>query len=1089
MGNLGRALAVCGLLIAATADVAVVRAQVVNATLTGIVTDPTGATVAGAKVTAINAGTNLSHDAVSDSSGTYTIPSLTPGEYRLEVEQPGFKKIVLSGIVLQVAQEARVNVPLQVGQVSESVTVASAAPLVNSENATVGSVISEKRVLDMPLNGRNFMQLTLLTGGISEGGSSNAKGSILNKGFAPSAAGMPAAENSYLLDGADNTEAFFKTYNLSPSVDAVREFKIQIGQYSAEYGAGGGAVVNVATKSGTNEFHGAAWEFVRNNAFDARNFFLKPTQSISALHQNQFGAAGGGPIIRNRTFFFGDFDLTRISQGQLGSGDVPTAAQLSGDFSNSVPLKVIKDPLSGAPFPGNIIPANRISPISAALAKYYPAPNNSSPTQNFIENLAARANSNNYLIKVDHSFSQNENLMARYGSQSNDRYTPLTFPTIGGQLQPQRFQNSVIGLTSAFSPTLLNEAHFSYSRTINRTQGQNTGNPIAANAGVPFAPTSGSNSGFPETISLGTSAISSLSEGQPWFLTVNTFQWYDGITWIHGNHSVKAGVDIRRIRADALIATHQNNGYTFSGQFSGDGFADFLLGTPSTETLVLAPNQEGRFRTTSQAYYVLDDWKVSPSLTLNIGLRYEYYAPPVELSGLTPLFDTTLGGLRFPNNNTTALPWFQANRPDLPVGMLNRNSEFTPDKNNFAPRAGFAWRPLKNESTVVRGGYGWYYGAPPTINLVQNAQTGPPSQFWVTYTSAVNTPTLNYGGQIGVAPDQALKTATFGLLSGPEGHFLSAYTQQYSLSVSHQVGQTWLFEGQYLGSKTTHLENLFDYNATTAGATALATRVPYPKWARIYGFSSGASANYNALLLSAEKRLSHGLTFKAAYTYSKALTRLGGIMTAGTNAAIQNPLDLRNEASVTSDHVPHRFVSTFTYELPFGAGKPIGGNLHGFANRVVGGWSVNGIITAVDGNFFSPTVGTQNCNNGFQTTCRPDLIANPLLGGSGVDTPRWTVAAFDWSNNTAKHPAQAPRLGSSGPNVLQGNGLEDFDLSVRKDIPVNERFRLEFRFESFNALNHTNFANPTTAVDNVNFGRTFSSSPPRLNQLGLKLYW
>ena len=389
----------------------------------------------------------------------------------------------------------------------------------------------------------------------------------------------------------------------------------------------------------------------------------------------------------------------------------------------------------------------------------------------------------------------------------------------------------------------------------------------------------------------------------------------------------------------------------------------------------------------------------------------------------------------------------------------------------------------------MRSGYGWYYSSPPTINLVQNAQTGPPSQFWVNYASAVNTPTLNYGGQIGVSPDQALKTATFGLLSGPEGHFLNAYTQQWSLSIARQVGSTWSFEGQYLGSKTTHLYNLFDYNATTAGATPLATRVPFPKWARIYGFSSGANANYNALILSAEKRFSHGLTFKSAYTYSKALTRLGGIMASGTNAAVQNPLNLTSEAGVTSDDVPHRFVGTFSYELPFGAGRLIGSGANGFLNRVIGGWSVNGIITAADGMFFSPTIGTQNCNNGFQTTCRPDLIGNPLLGGSGVDSPRWSVAAFDWSGNTAKHPTQTPRLGNAGPNILQGNGFENVDLSLRKDIPVNERFRLEFRFESFNALNHTNFSNPTTAVDNPNFGRTFSSASPRLNQLGLKLYW
>lgn len=1079
-----RVLVVISLLLAANS---VLEAQVVNATLTGVITDSTGSAVEGAKITAVNTGTNRAQEAVSNNAGSYTIAALIPGEYRVEVEQVGFKKELLSGVVLQVAQEARLNVTLQVGAVTESVNVESAAPLVNSESATVGGVIAEKQVKDLPLNGRNFMQLTLLTGGITEGGTSNAKGGILNKGFAPSAAGMPAAENSYLLDGADNTEAFFKTYNLAPSVDAVQEFKIQIGQYTAEYGGGGGAVVNVVTKSGTNQLHGTAWEFVRNNAFDARNFFLKPTQTISALHQNQFGVAAGAPLIRNKTFVFGDVDYTRISQGQLGSGNVPTAAQRAGDFTGF--SKTIKDPVTGLPFPGNIIPGSRISPISAALIKYYPNPNGPNTAQNYGENLAARNNSDSYLIKVDHSLSGSELLTGRYGSQSNDRYTPLTFATVGGQRQPQRFQNSLISLTSTFTPTLLNEAHFSYSRTVNRTQGQNTGTPVAANAGIPFAPTSGFNSGFPETIVIGGSTISPLSEGQPWFLTVNTFQWYDGLTWIHGSHSLKAGVDVRRVRADALIATHQNNNYTFSGQFTGDGFSDFLLGTPSTETLVLAPNVAGRFRASNEAFYVLDDWKATPSLTFNIGLRYEYFSPPKELSGLTPLFDTALGGLRYPNNNISALPFYQLTRPDLPTGLLNRDTQWSPDRNNFAPRFGFAWRPFRSERTVIRGGYGWYYNSPPTVNLVQNAQTGPPSQYWVTYTSAINTPTLNYGGQIGVSPDQALKSATFGVITGPEGHFLNGYTQQWSYSMSRQVSRDWIFEAQYLGSKTTHLINVFDYNATTPGATPLATRVPFPKWARVYGFSSGASANYHALLLTAEKRLSDGLALKTSYTYSKALTRLGGIMSAGTNAAVQNPLDLSQERSVTADNTPQRFVGLLTYELPFGKGKRFASSWNGFADRLLGGWSANAIVTVVSGTYFSPTVGAQNCNNGFQTTCRPDLIGDPFQSTSGVGIPRWNVNAFDWPNNTAKHPVQTPRLGSAGPNILQGNGLQVFDLSVRKQIPITERIRFEFRAEAFNALNHTNFSNPTTAVDNVNFGKTFSSGAPRLMQLGAKMYW
>ena len=361
----------------------------------------------------------------------------------------------------------------------------------------------------------------------------------------------------------------------------------------------------------------------------------------------------------------------------------------------------------------------------------------------------------------------------------------------------------------------------------------------------------------------------------------------------------------------------------------------------------------------------------------------------------------------------------------------------------------------------------------PTINMVQNSQTGPPSQSWANFTSAVTTPPWLMVRPAGVPPDQALKTATFGLLTGPEAHVSYAYNQQWSFSLARQVGTTWVFEGQYLGSKATHLYNLFDYNATTAGTTALATRVPYPKWARIYGFSSGANLNYNALILSAE-RLSHGLMFKTAYTYSKALRVWWNFRLGNKRSRPESTRPYARKAGPTADH----YLIVLSVRLP--GSCPRSGTCNrrrcewdcGPPDR---GWAVNGIITAAQGLYFSPTVGTQNCNSGFQITCRPDLIANPMLGGSGVDTPRWTVNGFDWPNNTAKHPAQPPRFGTSGPNVIQGNGFQNVDFSIRKDIPVSERIRFEFRFESFNALNHTNFGQPTAAVDNPNFGRTFSA--------------
>ena len=800
------------------------QAQVVNATLTGTVKDSSGAVIAGAKVVATNTGTNLTHETVTDTQGSYRLPSLIPGQYKLQAELQGFKTSMISGITLQVAQQARVDVELQVGEVTQTLDVVGTAPVIDTESPTIGSVIDQKKVVELPLNGRNFMELALLSQGINEAGGSTAKGGFLRKGFAPSAAGMPTTENNYQLDGADNKEGFFNTFNVAPSVDAVQEFKIQIGQYSAEFGSGGGAVINVVTKSGTNNFHGTLWEFIRNDKLDARNFFLTPTTRKAALRRNQFGAAGGGPIIKDRTFFFGNYDGTRERRGVFRSARVPTAAEQAGDLSSLG--KTIMDPISRLPFPNNIIPANRISPISTGLAKYYDAVNNpAGPIQNYVANLSSKDDGDSFLVRVDHRLSGKHDFMSRYALQDREIYAPGVFTRVGGTVIPQRFQNIVLGLTSTLKPNLLNEARFSYGRTVNRQQGQNTGNPIAADLGIPFAATDPINAGFPEGVSYQTSAIANIGEANPWFLTVNSFQWYDGITWTRGTHSIKAGADIRRVRSDAFLATRQNHSYTFNGQFTRDGFGDFLLGIPSSSSMALKPNDLARFRRTQMAYYLLDDWKVNSKLTLNIGLRYEFNEIPKELSGLTPIFDPKLGngagGLLYPKQNTNAKAFFEQIRPDLFFGYLDRETQYLPDKNNFAPRFGFAFRPFDNNRTVIRGGYGIYYSSAQLNNISQNSVTGPPAQLWAGFISDTTTPTLNYGGDIGKTPAETFQTVRLGVLTGFENQWLEAYTQQWSFSVGQELGKDFVVEAQYLGSKSTHVENVFDYNYSTASAANL----------------------------------------------------------------------------------------------------------------------------------------------------------------------------------------------------------------------------------------------------------------------------
>ncbi|MFN7933653.1 MAG: carboxypeptidase regulatory-like domain-containing protein [Bryobacteraceae bacterium] len=1064
--------------------------QVTNATLSGTVTDNSGAVVPNARITVIHLGTQVSRSADADTTGTYTLVALRPGEYRVEATMQGFDKTVIQRIVLQVAQQTRLNIELKVGSVNETVNVEGVAPLLESESPVVGGVIEEDRVKTLPLKGRNFMELTTLTAGINEGTATNDK-NFFNRGYAPAAAGAPSVENYYTLDGAKNQEGFFKSYGLAPSVDAVQEFKIQIGQYSAEFGAGGGAVINVVTKSGTNQFRGAAWEFIRNDNFDARNFFLPATEKIAPLAQNQYGVAAGGPIVKNRTFFFANWEGTKIRRGLFRSSVTPTATERRGDFNGFG--KNILDPNGRTPFPNNTIPASRIDPISAKLVDYYPVPNTTNPIANYVVSPSSQTDLTSVLTRIDHLITSKHNLVFRYGVQDSGIYDPGNFPRVGGQNLPQRFQNGVLGLTSTFTPTLLSEFRFSYGRTTNLRQGQNRGNPIAADAGLPYGLRDDFNAGFPESIGMSQTRIRGLSEANPWFLTTNDFQWYEGITWIKGSHTIKTGADITRERANANIATHVNGNYTFGGLFSGDGFSDFLLGHPSSSLNALAANTPGDFRQTIFAAYVQDDWKVTPRLTMNIGVRYQIAQVPWEIGGQTPLFDPSLGngvgGLAFPQQNTTAAGWYAANRPDLPVSKLDRRGLYRTDANNIAPRFGLSWRPTGGTSTVIRAGYGWFYSSTALMNRVQNSQTGPPGQLWPTYNSNITTPTLNWVGLVGVSPDQALRTATFGLLTGPEGQWLDGYTQQWSLSVARTVGKSMVLEGQYLGSASTHLPSGWDYNFTTPSAATLQPRLPYNKWGRIRGWNSGGSANYHALMLTAEKRLASGVAFKTAYTFGKAMGSGGARERGGDFPHVQDPGNARLERSVTGDNVAHRFVSTFLYELPVGKGKLVGSGMNSFWNRIVGGWSFAGVTTIRSGFWTNAAIAAANCNSATTQDCRPDLLANPELGGNGVATPKYDVKAFDWPRNPA-HAVQTPRYGTAGSNIFQGNGVINFDLSLLKHIPVNDRMRFEFRWETFNSLNHANFSNPTSTVDNPTFGRTVSTqTDPRINQFGLKFYW
>ena len=710
------------------------------------------------------------------------------------------------------------------------------------------------------------------------------------------------------------------------------------------------------------------------------------------------------------------------------------------------------------------------------------------------------------MARVDYTLSDKNALMVRYGFQNFSQVFPGAFPLVGGTQNPERFQNGTFGLTSSLSPQLLNDFRFSYDRWKNFSEAQNRGKPIDQQLGITLYTSEAFDQGFPGNISYGNSSINSVGESDPFLVLTNTFQFYDGLTWGHGAQTVKAGGDVKRNRGITDCVVHGNGYYTFSGQYTGDGFADFLLGYPNFYLVSISPSARIHVFQSQMSFYVLDDWKVSPKLTINAGLRYEYEQYPWDSGGASAVFDPTLvgptgvvGGLRYPKQNKSAQPFYTQVRPDLPFGFLDRKSALISDKDKFAPRFGFAYRPFDNTRTVIRGGYGWYISSPQNLNIEGNLLFDPPTYLTPAWTGNPTVPNLTWNGIPGVTPASLLKSVTFSALTGPEQHYLHGYTQQYSLSVARELAHNTSLEVQYLGSKSTHLETFWDYNWTQPSPLPLSQTLPYPAWGRLFGGDSGGNATYNALLLSAERRFSTGLSFHAGYTYGKGIGSRGARGYYGNGSQIQDPGNRKNEVGPIGDDVTHRFVLSYVYELPFGPGQHFGGSMGGVAGKVVGGWRLSGITTLRTGfAVVGPTVSGVNCNSSNCNFCRPDLIGKPMLSSNGVDTPRWDVKAFDWPNNPA-HAPESPRFGNAGYNILRGNNLNAWDAALLKDTKFLERYNLEFRFEMFNFPNHPNFADPCggfPAVDNGTFGRTFSTlqiGPGTFDardiQLGLKLYW
>jgi len=1112
--------------------------QISTGTISGSVEDPSGAFVPNAQVSVKQLSTGETRTTVTNTNGEFNVPFLQPGQYTVTATAGGFKSKTLNDMTLQVDQKMNLRITLDVGSSTETVEVTGAAPLVDSASSSLGQVIANKQILDLPLNGRNAFALGLLSGNTTP-----MFGMGSNLPFI--AGGGRFSANEVTLDGVDNNTVSNagsigrNGIAFVPSVDAVQEFKVKTSTFSAEFGHAAGAVVNATIKSGTNQFHGTLFEFLRNNVLDANNFFTNAAgQPRAPFHQNQFGFALGGPVWipkvykgHNRTFFFADYQGTRQSTSAGNSiTDVPPPALRSGNFSSVSTL--IYDPATrrigptgsviATPFAGNTIPTNRLNPSSLAITSLIPSPNFGSPgalSRNFFYQPSQYSNTDQGDIRVDQTISSKNNFYARFSIGENSQPAIGNFPGFigGGTSSINNSAQGVISDVHIFTPTLINEFRFGYVRHNGSLfgTGQN-GVDFAQKNNVALFPAP--LLGFPSIAFnyygqlSGTAEFSGWGGGDPNLNIENRFQWADNVSWTLGQHAIKFGTDLRRSRFDTLKGTpffgQEIYGATFTSSSNATGsglpFADFLLGYPSF--IQGTPMLDwGRQRSLYSGLFVQDDWKVSKSLTLNLGLRYELFTQPVDARDLGSLFNV--------ENGQYALPGKGGYSRAIVDG----------DHNNFGPRAGFAWQATSK--LVLRGGYGLFFGERdqnqqvtqfsgnlpnvPTVSLptVSATQTVAPP-------FTINTPIRVVPTDPSLASFTAanpfvgtIRTAGFHESRDPMLH-------QFNFDVQFQLSKLILLEASYSGALGRDLSSLFinqnqiPFSQALVGNNRQAFR-PFPYInGTVLDTSSFASNNYNSANFRLEKRTTGGLALLINYTIQKNLESGGAgpdayTQNGGTSVAMDS-YNLSLERSYAPIDVPQIFSGSAAYELPFGPGKKW--LSHGAAGKIIGGWQVNGIVTLRGG--FPTDIRTNVLPTGIFNTFN---VADRLLGQNMVlDNPSvdayFNPAAFAVPRTVLSTTGAAiTKFGNAARRVARGPGSKNADISIFKNTYFGERTMLQFRAEFFNFTNTPTFflpsANSPTLTcigaagsacnaNNPQFGKLSSGTATgRQIQFGLKFYF
>lgn len=1036
-------------------------AQTIDTAILGVVSDPTGAVVVGAEVTILQPATGFARTLRTSADGAYEVRYLLPGEYTVEVKAPGFRSERRTGVVLQIGQQGRINFALQLGQVVETMEVVAEVPLMQTESAALGEVVSQERIINLPLNGRRFLDLAALTPGVTL--RTSAQFSILK------ANGTRDTTMALSFDGVSATTNRWAFVAMFPSLDAIQEFKVQTGNYTAEYGGNAGANVNVQLRSGTNQLHGSLYEFLRNDKLDARNFFRPKQLSKDALRRNQFGAVVSGPVVKDKTFFMAGWESQRDVREAAGTNIVLTPEQRRGDFS-AVSSR-ITDPFSGDPFPGNILPASRLNPVSVNLANtFLPLPNQAGAV-NYAFLTQPTTNWDQALTRWDHRFRDKDQISGHYMLQSYRRPFVGAIPVFRSESKYLN-QNVAVQHVHTFSGTRLNEVRFGYHRG-NRTAtnprkdtdfkasdigitGLNQGGPDGRQLSKREA-------GFP---SLAISGFLGLGEsgGSDYDFT-RTFQFVDNLSIFRGKHSLKMGADIQRRLSDANTINWPYGQISFTSDISGNAAAAYMLGFPR-ETLTPEGQPVSAVRQWRTFYYFQDDWKVTPNLTLNLGLRYDLLGMPHDINGNTRT-------LRFDLDPRGPILWPEDKRTSA-EGKGTVADMWINEHWHLAPRFGFAYR--LNDRTTVRGGYG-IFTAVNQFDHVNVLQLNPP----IAGSLTVINPTRNPVATIQNPVPRALYPSRpiYNMVSIEPGrrHF-NPYLQNWNLQVSRQLGRNDALEVGYVGTKGTFLDSSqLNFNSPDPGPGDIQARRPYQEFARIRLLTTDGNSTYHALQTRFEHRFAHGLSLTAGYNWSHMLDDQNDESNGGR--ALAQDVRNRGKAEKASSifDIRQRLVIGYVWDIPFTSG------LKGPVETVLGGWSLGGIITLQTGPPFRITQSADSQNNDSVGAARPNLVPgqNMKIPGSEQDPQRWF--------NTAAFTNSVFAYGNTPRNPLVGPGLKTFDLSVQKTfrMPYRERHQLLFRTEFFNAFNAPQFSNPGASLGTGTFGRiTGTAADNRQVQFGLR---